>query len=76
MQVVGPFHLSVLGLSWELKHLLSSLEVSDDSSVIFSAADNQAWVGQAPIEGQDTRVMDIVKSSNWVVWVSKIPDAN
>lgn len=76
VKMVAPLEASVLVLSWELKNLLASLEVGNDSSVIFARAHNEAWVGEAPREREDAAVVDVVEGSHWVVRAPQIPNVD
>ena len=50
VKVVAPLDLLEWRLSRELENLLSSLEVGHDSPIVFTGADNKAWIREAPRE--------------------------
>jgi len=74
--MITPFNVIVLRLSWELKNLFTCFEVSDNGSVIFSGTDDKTWIGDAPVEGKNTAVVDIMVCLNWVIWITEIPDVD
>jgi len=74
MQVIAPLGLLELALGWEFKDLLTSLEIGNNCSIVFAAAHNQAWVREAPREGKDTLVVDVVEGAAGVVRASQIPN--
>lgn len=64
----------VVLLSGELKDLLTSLDIGDDSPIILTTTDKQWAVLEVPRETQDTGRVHIIVSGNWVRWITKVPN--
>lgn len=69
-----PLDVRKSAVGGEFKYHVSGLEVRHDGAVVLGRGSDKVGVAEAPVDGQDTCLVQVLESGHWVLRVPQIPN--